>query len=237
MGNSSTPAAGRGKSLFASLFGRKAAPPAPAAEPAPDTRSADFQTWPWFPIHNLQDAPFGPLTPHATTRDSGDWHLHLGEDGLRVKGNTNPDIAITLGGAIDERLAAVRITAEVKVHALNGDGALTALVIAAHANDRLIMGLLSDGELIVFRMRGLETELVGQCAPAPHPSGEAGRISLQAMVIQENAILYANGQYLGTVTDPVLVGQSAGAGFQVKGDSDVTLCSFTVDSLRAKGHH
>lgn len=235
MGNSTSPAAGRGKSLFAGLFGRKPAAPAPRP-PEPDTRAADFQTWPWAPIHDLRAEPFGPLTPHATTRDSGDWQLTLGENGLRVTGNTHPDIAITIGGAIDERLSAVRLTAEMDVRALNGDGSLAALVIAAQANDRLIMGLLSDGEVIVFRMRGMETELIGQCVPAAHPSGMPGRIALQAMVIQENAILYANGQYLGTVTDPVLVGQSAGAGFQVKGNADVTLCSFTVDGLRVGGH-
>ena len=228
MNHAPTPARNRPNGLVAALFGRKAsAPPAPAVDP----RVVEFQAWPWVPVHDTAAAPFGPLTPHATTGKSGNWRMERSVRGLRLHGNTDPSSAITVGGSIAPGMPGCRITAEIYVRRLRGDGSLAALVVSAHAHDRLIMGLLSDGDLIVFRMRGTDTEIIGQCPLAPHPSGEAARLTLQAMLFEENAILFANGQYLGTVTDKELVGESAGTGFQVKGDSDDTLRSLTVEGL------
>jgi hypothetical protein len=213
------------------MFARKPAPP-PVKATATHADMNSMLDWPWALLHDLDDAPFGPLTPHAVTGMSGDWQMHLNEDGLRLSGNTDPGVAMTIAGAIPGGLASLRITAEIDIHHIRGDGGLIAMVVAGRGNDRLIMGFLCEGEIAVFRLNGNEVEMIGQCTPAPHASGRGDRLTLQALVFGAEAVLYVNGQYIGTSSDPVLIGQSEGAGFQAKGDTDVTLRRFTVDTVR-----
>lgn len=220
------------RGLLAGLFGRKPAPPSATILPRPNSPE-DLQSWPWASIHDVQTERFGPLTPHAGTRDSGGWQMQSGPDGLRLCGNHEESNAITIGGALDQRLAGLRVTAEIRIHAMSGEESLAGLVLAPHADDRLVMGVLSDGGLLVMRLRGGHAELLTQKPKAPHPSGDESRVTLQVILLGEDGLLFVNGAFAGTVTDSELIGQAAGAGFHVKGCTDATLTSFTVEGLRA----
>ena len=236
------PAPGSLASVIGGLFRKKPKaatahinPRTNAAPPPRPTTPDDLQAWPWFPIHDTEEERFGPLTPHATTRDNGGWHLELGRGGLRVNGNTDLANAINIGGAIDQLAPGTRITAELDLHAMGEDGSLAALIVAAYSFDRLLMGVLNNGDIIVFTMHGTDVKIIGTSTFPMHPSGTASRLTLQAMLFEDSAILFANGQYIGTVTDAELIGQSTGAGFQAKGHTDVTLERFTVDRIRVGG--
>jgi hypothetical protein len=213
------------------LFARKPAPPAEKATASTADMNSMLE-WPWAPIHDTDAEPFGPLTPHAETGVSGDWQLQRGENGLRLYGNTAPGMAVTIAGSIPRGMASVRITAEVSIQHLRGDGGLVALVVAARGDDRLVMARLANGDVAVFCLNGHRVDMIGQCTPAPHGSGRSDRLTLQALIFGADAVLFVNGQYIGTSNNPELIGQSDGAGFQVKGDADVTLRSFTVETIR-----
>lgn len=216
------------------LFGKTSAPsPAIPAPPNAPASPADLQAWPWAPLLNVDEARFGPLTRHAVSGESGGWQMHAGPEGLRLHGNTDEQNAITIGGALDQRLAGLRVTAELRIDMMTGEDSLAGLVIAPHADDRLIMGMLSNGAFLAMRLRRGRAELLTEARTAPHPSGDDSRVTLQIMLLGNDGLMFVNGAFAGTVTDAELIGRAAGAGFQVKGLTDATLLSFTVDGLRA----
>lgn len=210
----------------------KAPPVAAPREPAPaHAHVNDIQTWPWMALHDPRETPLGPLTRQAQTGSHGAWQLFLGADGFRVSGNTVPDTAVTIGGFLSGRLPGIRITAGIDVHRLAGEDALTGLVFAASETDRAILACTGDGQILVFVLRSTGVELLHHTPLPPPPPGQATSLILQAMLFGGEALLFANGNFVGSVKDDELVGESVGLAVQVKGDADVTLRSLTVDGL------
>lgn len=216
------------------MFARKTAPapPPPQKQTATQEDMNSMLQWPWAPVEAAEDPVFGPLERYAQTGTSGDWQLTRTADGLRLNGNTQPGMALTIASALPRGLASLKITAEIGIGHLRPDGGLAGMLVAAHGEGRLFMAMLDDGEIAVFRLGGNGVQMIGQCRPAVHPSGRSDRLTLEALIFEADALLYVNGQYAGTSNDPVLIGQSEAAGFHVKGDADVTLRRFAVETIR-----
>lgn len=232
MTNVTPPAPKGARARIAELFGRKPAPPPTRPAPPPkDPRIAEMQAWPWAPIHDVETERFGPLTWHAGGRQHEDWSVRLYPEGLRVKCEAEPQCAITLGGDIDRQWQMQRITAEIKIDAIAARTGFVGLVVAETGGHQLMMGLVNGGELIVVKRRGVALEHLGQCIPVAHASGDRARITLQAMLFDASVILFANGDYLCTLTDASIISKSATIGLHLNGQCDATLTRLVIDAV------
>lgn len=193
-----------------------------------------MQAWPWSPIHDVETERYGPLTWHASGAQHEGWRVNAGPGGLSLRGNADPHSGIVLGGSLDRRWLVQRITAEIEVHAIAAGNGFAGLLVAETGDQQLMMGLAGGDALLLFRKQGNAAELVGQCPLAAHPSGERNRMCLQVILFDASVVLFANGEYLCTLTDADLIGPSSTIGFHLNGLSEATLTRLTVEAVGAR---